>query len=203
MKPLHFLAKGVLPLVTAVVTKLDDEAWRFLKPHENKIVCFEITDIIVLHFQIKPHGLEIIELTDHHIDVTFKGTLNSFTAMIFSKKAVHPDLHIRGDLECAKALYDTWQYLDCDWEGAVADWTHPTFAHGLFQGLKRAQAWGKEVVEHRTQDLTAYLQSEKGLLPTQQEMNDFTQSVEKCRDDVERLAAKIQLYTRNKGSSAL
>lgn len=201
MRPLNLFAKGVLPLITAVVTKLDDEAWRFLKPHGNKIVCFEITDIIVLHFQIKPQGLAIIEQVNEHVDVTFKGTLNSFIAMVFSKKAVHPDLHIRGDLECAKALYDTWQYLDCDWEGTAANWTHPTLAHGLFQGLRKAQAWGKEVFEHRTQDLTTYLQSESGLLPTQQEMDDFIQSVEKCRDDVERLAAKIQLYTQSKGST--
>lgn len=202
MKPLNLLASGVLPLVTAIVTKLDDEAWRFLQPHENKLVCFEITDIIVLHFQIKPQGLEIIEFTDQHADVTFKGTLASFTAMIFSKKAVHPELHIRGDLECAKALYDTWQYLNCDWEGAVADWTHPTFAHGLFKGLRRAQAWGKEMVQHRAEDLTTYLQSEKGFLPTQQEVDDFIQSVEKCRDDVERLAAKIRLYAQSKGAAS-
>lgn len=201
MKPLNLLAQGVLPLVTAVMTELDNEAWRFLKPHENKIVCFEITDLVILHFQIKPQGLEIIDLNEQHVNVTFKGSLPAFTAMVFSKKAVHPDLHIRGDLECAKALYDTWQYLDCDWEGAVANLTHPTFAHGLFQGLKRARAWGKEMVEHRTQDFANYLQSEKGLLPTQEEMDDFIHSVEKCRDDVERLAAKIQHHIHRKGSA--
>lgn len=202
MKPLNLLASGVFPLITAIVTKLDDEAWRFLEPHEHKYVRFEIIDIIILDFQIKRQGLAVVEFTDQHINVTFKGTLASFTAMIFSKKAVHPDLHIRGDLECAKALYDTWQHLDCDWEGAVADWTHPTFAHGLFRGLKRGQAWSKEMFEHRTEDLTTYLQSEKGLLPTQQEVDEFIQSVEKCRDDVERLEAKIQLYAQRKGAAS-
>lgn len=202
MKPLNLLAQSVLPLVTAVMTKLDNEAWRFLKPHENKIVCFEITDIIVLHFQIKPQGLDIIEFHEQRVDVTFSGSLSAFTEMVFSKKAVHPDLNIRGDLECAKALYDTWQYLDCDWEGAVANLTHPTFAHGLFQGLRRAREWGKEMVEHRTQDLAAYLQSEKGLVPTQEEVENFIQSVEKCRDDVERLSAKIQHYIHRKGSAS-
>ena len=88
MKPLNFLAKGVLPLITAVVSKLDDEAWRFLKPHENKIVCFEIVDIIVLHFIIKQDGLEIIEVSpDEVVNTTFKGTLAPFIAMVFSKKS--------------------------------------------------------------------------------------------------------------------
>jgi ubiquinone biosynthesis protein UbiJ len=200
-KPFTFLAKSVFPIITAVVTKLDDEAWRFLKPHENKTVCFEIVDIMTLYFQIRPEGLEVIDtITEKHPNVTFKGTIASFVAMIFQKKAVHQDLHIRGDLECAKALFDTWQYLDCDFEGAVADFTHPTFAHGLFEGLRRTKAWGKETAEHRAEDLTAYLQSEKGILPTQQEVEAFIRAVEKCRDDVERLEAKIALHLKGRSS---
>lgn len=201
MKPLTFIAKGTLPLINAMVTKLDEEAFRFLKPHENKLICFEITDITILYFQIKPKGLEVIEPTQEMvISTTFKGTLSSFMTMVFSKRAVHNDLHIRGDLECAKALYDTWKHLNLDWEGYIAEWTHPTFAHGLFQGLKKGQEWVKQTYENRSDDLTAYLQDEVQLLPTQLEVDEFFQEIEKCRDDVERLEAKIMLYIKGRSS---
>lgn len=187
----------MMTFLSAVVTKLDEEAWRFLKPHENKIICFEIIDLKTLYFQIKPEGLESIEVSGETlISTTFKGTLSSFIKLVYSKQGVHNDLHIKGDLECAKALYDTWQYLACDWEGALADITHPTFAHGLFSGLKQGKEWFKQTADNRAQDLSAYLQDEVHLLPTQTEVDDLFTDIEKCRDDVERLEAKIMLYIK-------
>jgi ubiquinone biosynthesis protein UbiJ len=188
----------MIQFLNAVITKLDEEAWRFLKPHENKIICFEIIDIRTLYFQIKPDGLESIQIADGTlIHTTFKGTLASFIKMGYSKQGVHNDLHIRGDLECAKALYDTWQYLECDWEGAFADLTHPTLAHGVFSGLKQGKEWLKQTYAHRSQDLSAYLQDEIQFLPTQAEVDELFKNIETCRDDVERLEAKIKLYIKN------
>lgn len=192
MKPLPHLAKATLPLINAVVTRLDEEAWRFLTPHENKIICFDIVDVAVFYFQIKPTGLEVIDISDDtFIDTTFKGPLTSFVSMVFSKRVSHPDLHVRGDLECAKSLYDTWHYLECDWEGALAKWTHPTFAHGLVSTLKEGKRWFKETAENRANDLTAYLQDESQILPSKNEMEDYFSDIEKLRDDVERFEVKL------------
>jgi len=185
--------KPISSLINAVISRLDEEAWRFLKPHDNKIVCFDITNLATLYFQIKPEGLEIIDVSpDTFVDITFKGSLSSFVSMVFSKKISHPDLHVRGDLECAKALYDTWHYLECDWEGAFAELTHPTLANGLFSGLRQGREWLKQTATHRAHDLTAYLQDESKLLVTPKEIEDHFRDIEELRDDVERLEAKLR-----------
>lgn len=197
MNPVAALTKGLLSLVNAIVTQLDDEAWRFLAPHENKIVCLDITEIATLYFRITPTGLQLFNAAEHvHVDSTFKGTLATFIALILSKRAVHQDLHIRGDLECAKALYDTWQHLDCDWEGTVSEWTHPTLAHGLFTGLRKSRDWFEARTENSLHDIGAFLQNEMPILPTAGEVDALLHSIEQCRDDVERFEAKMALFEK-------
>ncbi|HRE30971.1 MAG TPA: hypothetical protein PLD88_03260, partial [Candidatus Berkiella sp.] len=130
-------------------------------------------------------------LPDEKCDTTFSGPLNAFISMIFTKNRVQHGLHIRGDLECAKALYDTWRYLDLDFEGAIANVVGGDIARGLSEGFSQSHAWFKKTFDARTQDLGAYFQDEKKWLPTRMEIEDFFSEVDSLRLDVERLSARI------------
>lgn len=185
-------AQGAFPLLNAVITRLDKEAYQFLAPFEGKIVCFQIEEFPTLYFQIHPDGLKVIDpLPEDKCDTTFSGPLNAFVSMIFTKNRVQHGLHIRGDLECAKALYDTWRHLDLDFEGALAQYVGSDIARGLSAGFTQSHAWLKKTFDVRVQDLGAYFQDEKKWLPTQMEMETFFNDVDSLRLDVDRLAAKI------------
>lgn len=187
-------AQGTLPLLNAVITHLDSEAYQFLAPHENKIICFQVEHFPNMYFQIHPDGLKVIEpLPEDKCDTTFSGPLNAFISMIFTKNRVQQGLHIRGDLECAKALYDTWRHLDLDFEGALANVVGGDVARGLSEGFKQTHEWFKRTLEARTQDFGAYVQDEKKWLPTKIDIEDFFTDVDSLRLDVERLSARIEL----------
>lgn len=195
MDPFTFFAKGTWPLINAVITQLDTEAFKLLVNHENKIICFHIEQVTPIYFQIQSKGLTVIELTDNqHIDLTFSGPLSAFMSMIFTQNRLNHGLHVKGDIECAKALYDTWHHIDLDWEGALAQWVGPHVAHGIGTGLASATQWARETFEARTEDLAAYLQDEGRYLPNQSEVDALCKEIDALRNDVERFQAKLILF---------
>lgn len=198
MDLLNRFAMTLMPLLNSVITHLDKEAYRFLTPFEGKIVCFQIEHFPAMYFQIDKDGLKVIPLQpDDKCDTTFSGPLNAFISMIFTKNRVQQGLHIRGDLECAKALYDTWRFLDLDFEGTLANYVGNDVARGMSEGVQKSHDWFKKTFEARKQDLGAYLQDEKKWLPTKIEMEDFFNEVDNLRLDVERLDARIQHLLAN------
>jgi len=198
MDLLNRFAMNLLPLLNSVITHLDKEAYRFLTPFEGKTVCFQIEHFPAMYFQIHKEGLKVIpSMSDEKCDTTFSGPLNAFISMIFTKNRVQQGLHIRGDLECAKALYDTWRFLDLDFEGTLANYVGPEMARGMSEGAKKSHEWFKKTFDARTHDMGAYFQDEKKWLPTQIEVDDFFNDVDSLRLDVERLGARINHLLAN------
>lgn len=190
MDPFSSLAKKIIPLFVHVLQHLDQQAWAPLAPHLDKIVCFHIKGMEPLAFKIVPEGLQLV--SDEQADVTFSGPLSAFISFVLTQKLSHQELHIRGDLDCAKAFYDVWQHLDIDWEGHLATLFGPTLASGLFQLMSQTKQWLQGTWQARQQDLGAYLQDEIKLLPTKIEIEQFYKEIDILRDDVERLAARIK-----------
>ncbi|MGE3318390.1 MAG: SCP2 domain-containing protein [Candidatus Berkiella sp.] len=198
MDLLNRFAMHLLPLLNSVITHLDKEAYRFLAPFENKTVCFQIEHFPPMYFRIHKDGLKVIPaLSDEKCDTTFSGPLNAFISMIFTKNRVQQGLHIRGDLECAKALYDTWRFLDLDFEGTLANYIGGDAARGMSEGLSKGHEWFKKTFDARSQDLGAYLQDEKKWLPTKVAMEDFFNDVDSLRLEVERLSARLDHLLAN------
>lgn len=190
MLPLSSLANHLVPFFIAVFKKLDPNALDPLKEHTNKVVCFDIENIITLYFLMTDDGLALIDKPEH-VDATFTGPLNAFMTTLFTKKRTQTGLHIKGDLDCAKAFYDCTQQLDIDWEGHLAKGLGDNMAHMVASGFKDATQWAKSTFEARTQDLGAYLQDEKELLPTRAEVEAFYKEVDILRHDVERMSATV------------
>ncbi|MFI4938559.1 MAG: SCP2 domain-containing protein [Candidatus Berkiellales bacterium] len=198
MEPISLLAKGILPLINAVISRLDDEAWKLLVPHENKIVCFQIETLPPLYFQIQPGGLVVIAFSkEQHVDLTFSGPFSAFIALVFTHKRMEHGLHVKGDIDCAKALYDTWRYLDLDWEGYLAQFVGGDLAHLMSKSFRQWQSWMKRVFDDRVQDLGAYLTDESNWLPTQAEVNKWIQDIDTLRLDVSRFEAKLNLLLQH------
>lgn len=201
MDPITFLSKGTLPLINAVITRLDKEAWDLLKPYENKIVCFQIEGFPTLYFEIHQDGLHVVDSQLLHPDVTFSGPFSAFVGMVFTKNRLQHGLHVKGDMDCAKALYDTWRYLDLDWEGYFAQFIGGDLVNIASKSLKQWQSWTKETFNHRIKDLGNYLQDETQYLPTQQEVEHFLKEVDTLRLDVDRFEARLALLQARSQSS--
>lgn len=196
MTPFTTLAQFALPFIIKVMQHLDYRSLTPLKPHTNKIICFQIEHLEPLYFQIVESGLEVVQEAPVHSNTTFIGPMNAFIAMIFSKKRTHTGVHVRGDLECAKALYDCWHHMDVDWEGQLSNVVGDNVAHLMSQGLQTSKKWAHQTWQARTEDLGVYLQDESKLLPTKLEVDTFFQEVDTLRNDVDRFEAKLALLLK-------
>jgi ubiquinone biosynthesis protein UbiJ len=193
---LHFFASPIFQLLQKGLTELDPAVFTPLEEHLHKTVCIHLHHFPALHFIIEKDCLKLCEHAPSHIDVTFEGSLTAFLEMIFSKKAHTKGLHIRGDMDLAKALYDTWQYFDWNFESQLAKIVGDTLAHTICQSFTQGKAYASKTYENRKLDIALYLQNEQGLLITPLETEEFFNEVSQLRDDVERFAAKINSLLR-------
>ena len=65
-------------------------------------------------------------------------------------------------------------------------------------GLRALADWGRKSSDTLTQDLKEYLQEEGRLVPTAYEVQGFLDRVDTLRDDVERLAARVERLARGR-----
>lgn len=189
-------------LIVALLTELDPDLWTPLAPHLHKTIRFQIGDL-AFYFKIEKSGLVAYNsIPGSECDVTFAGPPSAFVNMLLSKKINHPELHIRGDMECAKALYDAWHHFDVDWEGQIAKIFGDTLSHGIYQGLQTGHHWLKQLLKNRRDDFIAYIQDEKKYLPTQLEMEKFSSQIDNLHDDIERFSIQVMLFEQrlNKGA---
>ena len=202
MDPVSYFASLVLPMVVATLNQLDDQSWRPMAQHAGKILSFDVEHLAPLRFRVTEKGLAAWHGDPPaHIDVTFSGPFSAFAALFFTKSRVNAGLHVRGDVECAKALYDVFHHLDVDWEGHLAKVLGDPMAHLVYNGARQSAEWLRRVTEARQRDLGAYLQDEADLLPSQMEVDDFCQGVDRLRHDVERLAARSALLAQRIGTA--
>lgn len=193
---LHFFADKLFQILQKGLTELDPAVFTPLEEHLHKTVCIHLEHFPPMHFTVEKECLKLCEKPPQHIDTTFEGSLNAFLEMIFSKKAHTKGLHIRGDMALAKALYDTWQYFDWDFEAQLAKIVGDSLAHTICQTFAQGKTYASKTYENRKQDIALFLQNEKGLLITPLETEEFFAEVSRLRDDVERFAAKINSLLR-------
>jgi ubiquinone biosynthesis protein UbiJ len=200
--PFTLILNTCLPVIIAGVQRLDNQCWDLLAPHANKIISFHIEQFPPLYFEIQEQGLILLDnISDNNpnkiADTTFTGPLSAFISMIFTKHHtpnIKNNLHVKGDIECAKALYDSWHHLELDWEGEAAKIIGDNAAHLMCKTLQHGKNWLRDVYQARTQDMGAYLQDEIGLLPSQLEIEALYHEIDTLTHDVDRFEAKLRLW---------
>ena len=193
------IASTLIPMFIAALRHLDEKSLTPLKPHIGKVIGISLESLSPVYFRINDEGLEVIEEAPLHCDTTFTGPISAFVNMILTKKSTHSGLHIKGDMECAKALYDCWDHLDVDWEDKLARIFGDNMAHFIMQGVQHSKQWVSQTHQARTEDLGAYLQDEVGLLPSKSEVKTLFQNIDSLRHDVERFEAKLQILQQRMG----
>lgn len=206
MDPINQAAKGVLPIIVTLLSKLDPEAWELLAPHEGKIFSFEINQIAKLYLKVQQPGVRVLSDLEAEefeqtgkLDASFSGPLSAFLDMMLNQdksgKANINELHIKGDMDLAKAIYDTWHHVDIIWEKHLSDLFGDTAATSILGAAQKGKSIIGDILNRRKQDVSTFLQQEAKLLPTKVEMDDFFTKVDTIKHDTERLAARINLLS--------
>ncbi len=132
-----------------------------------------------------------------HFDVALTGTMGQYIALIRAKpeqtqEAMAAGLRIEGDTECAFAIKRLFGQARIDWEDALAGTIGDIPAHFLFKGLDRARAAISYAASQLAANAVEFAQGDGQALPQPAEIEAFLNQTNILRDDVERLAQRIQ-----------
>ncbi len=141
-------------------------------------------------------GLQIFGTYDAAPDCLIRGTPLSLARMGMAEhresQLMSGEVEITGDTALAQSFNAALARLDVDWEEQLARVIGDPFARQIGNQFKAAERWGQRTSESLTADLKAYLQDERRLVPTRDEVDAFLTQVDSLRDDCERIAARVE-----------
>ena len=120
----------------------------------------------------------------------------------FSREPLaHGAVEIRGDAEIAEKFQDLLRLLSPDVEEELSLVVGDVPAHRLGQLARGAADWTRKAAETLWRDLGEYASHERGDLVPRAEGESFLHGVDALREDVDRLAARLEQLERRVAAS--
>jgi ubiquinone biosynthesis protein UbiJ len=111
------------------------------------------------------------------------------------------EVEVSGDTELAQAFGELIAGINVDWEEQLSGLIGDTAAHRVGSGVRSAGRWSRRSADTLVEDLKEYLEEESRLVPSRWELQEHLDRVDTLRDDVERLAARVERLRRSAGDS--
>jgi ubiquinone biosynthesis protein UbiJ len=140
---------------------------------------------------------EIVTLSTEYLDdpdVVITGSLVTLTKMFGGggEAAIrNGDVDLTGDAATAQRFQKLLDYAKPDIEEELSRIIGDVAAHRLAQFAHGIGDWARETRSTMGSNVREYLQEESRDVPTRYEVDRFTQRVGTLRDDVERIAARL------------
>jgi len=175
---------------------LDPEGAARLARLQGRLICIELKGFASRIYLIPgTDGLQLFGSYEGEPDCLLRGSPLALARMGLAERKEDGlfagEVEVEGDTRLAQDLGAFMAGLDVDWEEQLSRLVGDPIAHQVGEGLRSAGRWGRRSADTLTQDLKEYLQEEARLLPTDYEVQSFLDQVDTLRDDVERLAARI------------
>lgn len=177
--------------------KTDPDTIKRLNTLSDKVIKLEVTDWNLALF-VMPH-LNRIELQANYSkspNTTIRGKLNDLMRISIAKDkqaAIQQHrIEFQGDADVGMTLQRVLSHLDIHWEDYISDIVGNTPGQFIAKTLQKTAAFSKQVFDSLTNNTKEYIFHEKQIFPSEKELKNFYQDVAVLRDDVERLAARIQ-----------
>lgn len=146
-------------------------------------------------------GLQLFGAYDAEPDCLIRGTPLGLARLGMAERKetqlISGEVDITGDTALAQAFNAALARLEIDWEEQLARALGDPFAHRVGNQVKAAGQWSQRTSESLTANIKAYLQEERRLVPARAEVDAFLNQVDTLRDDVERLAARVERLVRH------
>jgi ubiquinone biosynthesis protein UbiJ len=177
--------------------QLDPESPIRLTPMQGKIIQIELLGLGISFCLIpEPQGFQLLSHYEGEPDCLLRGSLLDLATMGNRRNSAEQlfggSVTIEGDTALAQRFGDFFTGLDIDWEEQLSRLTGDVAAHEIGNVMRGTIGWGKQLNRTATQNLKEYLEEELRLIPGRYEVEPFLSAVDRLRDDVERLEARIQ-----------
>jgi len=181
--------------------QLDPEAEERLASMHGNVLKIELVGLGMCLFLIpEPGGIQLFSHFEGDPDCILRGTPLDLARMSSSRESAEQlfrgAVEIEGDSGLAHRFGAFISSLEIDWEEQVSRLTGDVIAHQIGNLTLNLFDWGKKARKTIGLNLQEYLQEELRLLPSHYEAEPFLSDVDRLRDDVERLSARIDRIRR-------
>lgn len=178
--------------------RLDPATCTALAKLHGKVLAIDIRGFGVRLFVLPgPTGLTLLSQYPGSPDTVLQGSPWALLQLLHHSQSSHlllrKDVIIQGDIELGQRVKTILAQSQIDIEELVARLTGDVVAHQGGVLLREAQRWWQGAQTRLSRDFAEFLQYEQPVLPQRQHFSAFTNGVETLRDDVARLAARIDL----------
>jgi ubiquinone biosynthesis protein UbiJ len=185
---------------------LDPEGAARLAPLQGRLICVEVQGFGTRLYLIPgAERMQLFGAYDGEPDCLLRGTPIALARLGLAQRKEDSlfggEVEAEGDTHLAQDFGAFMSGLDVDWEEQLSRLVGDPVAHQVGEGLRSLGGWGRKSADTLTQDLTEYLQEEARLVPTDYEVRAFLDQVDGLRDDVDRLAARVERLGRGRPGS--
>lgn len=193
LKPLMISA---LEVALSRYLALDSHSEQYLTPMAGKVIELRI-DTFGSSLFLCP-GTDTIRILDSYpaaADATLSGSLSSLGLMGLSATPMRSlfkgEVHLAGDVQLARKFQRLFEKLDIDLQGKLARVTGERLARQLGDFVRGGKRWTGQSLHTLRLNLEEFLQEETRELPAKAEAELLFRGIDGCRNDCDRLAARL------------
>jgi len=160
---------------------------------DGKVVAIRVRDTaLASYIMINDETVELSPEHDAEPDVVITGSLVTLALLAGEDSIRDGSLDLTGDAATAQAFQQLLTHAQPDIEEELSGVIGDTAAHGLGKVARGVGRWARESRSIMRDNIREYLQEESRDVPSRYEVEQFSKGVNTLRDDVDRLAAKIE-----------
>lgn len=180
---------------------MDPEMSDKVAAFEGKVIAIDIQGLNKVLYMF-PVGSRIIikQHYDGEADTVLKGTPTALFRMGLSKDVapmmLKGEIEITGDVRLGREFKKMLGQMDIDWEEHLARLLGDAGAYQMMNVVRRMTDWGLSAANSVSADVAEYLQEESRDVVSGEELEMFYQQVDKLRNDVDRLQARLNVIMK-------
>ncbi|HXH02961.1 MAG TPA: SCP2 sterol-binding domain-containing protein [Candidatus Competibacteraceae bacterium] len=198
------LAAAALETALARYLALDPEGAARLRPFADKVIALELTLVpdqpLTLYLLGTGERLQVGDSYAGEPDLRLRGHPLAL-ARLALEPGVSEGVEIIGDTALARQLAALITQGP-DWEEWLSRFTGDVIAHQIGSTVRSILAWHSRTLETLLRNTGEYLQYETHDLPPARSLESFAAQIDILRDDVERLAARVERLRRRLDSAS-
>jgi ubiquinone biosynthesis protein UbiJ len=189
----------MLVKIEKLINKLisfDEESREALTQFKGKIISVDVENTsFKIYIIITNAGISVTKDSDVLPDVIIRGSAIEIITYIYSLNKNESNhggkLDVIGDITLAQKLQSIVLKLDIDWEDYLSNWLGDSLAYNVGRTVKKSMSELGNIHNNIKINLSDYFRYEKEYLIEENELEEFTHSVDVLRDGTERLKLRI------------
>lgn len=198
---------ALLPVenILNAIVRRDPHIAKKLAAFDSK--CIEVVSLrpnFSLHIRFEDDTIKLSAIDSQTLgiqaDATITGNAESLLSLLTKKSdqraLADSAIDISGDATLVQDLHVTIESLDVDWQDYLAPILGDVLSNELGEMQSNARDWSKSAGTSMQRGVRDYLSEEARLVPSELEVDSFSNRLDQLRLSIDRLAAKTELLKR-------